>query len=133
MVPRSRGPVLFLGATCGVVLLDGCVVVGARGELPVVRQGCRVRGLVLGVGEDGARGVTAVGALERDLERHVQEVLLELEHVVVVRRPVNLRLLIGGRLEQSDDFRDGGHRDDADGDGVSAGAEAQERGSCRAK
>ena len=77
--------------------------------------------------------VTAVGALERDLERHVQEVLLEFERMVVVRRPVDLRLLVGGRLEQTDDFRDGGHRDDGGGDGVSAGAEARERGSCRAE
>ena len=46
---------------------------------------------------------------------------------------VNLQLLVGGQLEQSDDFRDGGHRDDAGGDGGSAGAEARENGSFRAK
>ena len=99
LVPRPRGPVFFLGATSGVVFLDGCVVVGARGELPVVRHGCCVCGLVLGVGEDGAGGVTTVGALKRDLERHIQEVLLEFERMIVVRRPVNLRLLVSGRLE----------------------------------
>ena len=77
--------------------------------------------------------VTAVGALKRDLERHVKEVLLEFERVIVVRRPVDLRLLVGGQLEQTDDFRNGGHRDDPGGDGVSAGAEARERGSCHAE
>ena len=133
LVPRSRGSVFFLGATSRVVLLDGCVIVGARGELTVIRHGRCVRGLVLGVGEDGAGGVTTVGALERDLERHVQEVLLEFERVVVVQRPVDLRLLVGGRLEQADDFRDGGHRDDARRDGVSARAEERERVSCRAE
>ena len=133
LVPRPRGPVFFLGAMSGVVLLDGCIVVGACGELPVVQHGGRVCGLVLGVSEDGAGGVTANGALEPDMERHIKEVLLELECVVVVRRPVNLQLLISRQMEQSDDFRDGGHRDDAGGDGVSAGAEARESGSFCAK
>ena len=133
MVPRSSGPVLFLGAASGVVVQDVRVVVGACGELTVVGDGRRVRGLILGVGEDSTRGVTTVGALERDLEGHVEEIFLEDQIVIVVRRTVNLRLLVGGRLEQTDDLSDGGHRYDAGGDGVSAGAGARERGSCRAE
>ena len=53
--------------------------------------------------------------------------------MIVVRRTIDLRLFVGGRLEQTDDFRDGGHGDDAGGDGVSAGAGARDRGSCRAE
>ena len=42
-------------------------------------------------------------------------------------------MIVGGRLEQTDDFRDGGHRDDAGSDGVSAGAGERERESFRAE
>ena len=71
-VPRSSGPVLFLGATSGVVVQDGRIVVGACGELAVVGDGRRVRCFILGVVEDSAGGFTAVGAFERDLEVHVE-------------------------------------------------------------
>ena len=90
LVPRSSGPVLFLGATSRVVVQYGRVVVGACSELTVVGDGRRVRGLILGVGEDSAGGVTTVGAFERDLESHVEEIFLEHQSVVVVRRTVDL-------------------------------------------
>ena len=41
-------------------------------------------------------------------------------------------MLVGDRLEQTDDLSYRGHRDDAGGDGVSAGAGSLERGSFRA-
>ena len=90
LVPRSSGIVLFLGATSGVVVQDVRAVVGARGELTVVGDGCRVFGLILGVGEDSAGGVTTVGALERDLEGRVEEIFLEDQSVIVVRQTVDL-------------------------------------------
>ena len=90
LVPRSSGPVLFLGATRGVVVQDGRVVVSARGKLTVVGDGRRVRGIILGVGEDSAGGVTAAGAFERDLESHVEEIFLESQRVILVWRIVDL-------------------------------------------
>ena len=65
--------------------------------------------------------VAAVGTFGRDLEGHVKQIFLEDQSVIVVRRNVDLRLFVGGQLEQTDNFRDGGHGDDAGGDGVSAG------------
>ena len=103
------------------------------GELTFVGDCRRICGFILGVGEDSAGGVTTVGAFERDLESHVEDIFLEDQRVIVVRQTVELWLLVGGRLEQTDDFRDGGHRDNSGGDGVSAGAGARERGSCRAE
>ena len=90
LVPRSSGPVLFLGATIGVVVQDGRVIVGACSELTVVGDGRRVCGFILGVGEDSAGGVTTVGALERDLKSHVEEIFLEDQRVILVRRTVDL-------------------------------------------
>ena len=60
-----------------------------------------------------------------------QNFLLE-NQSVVVQRTVDLRLFVSVRLEETDNFRDGGHGDDAGSYGVRAGAGAQESGSCGA-
>ena len=90
LVLRSSGPVLFLGATSGVVVQDGRVVVGACDELTFVGDGRLVCGFILGVREDSAGGVTAVGAFKRDFESHVEEIFLESQSVIVVWRTVDL-------------------------------------------
>ena len=74
----------------GVVVQDGRVVLGTCGELTVLGDSRRVHGFILGVGEDIAGGVTAVSAFERDLESHVEEIFLESQRVIVVRRTVDL-------------------------------------------
>ena len=56
LVPRSSGSFLLLGATSGVVVQDGRVIVGACGELTVIGDGRRIHGFILGVGEDSDGG-----------------------------------------------------------------------------
>ena len=40
--------------------------------------------------DDSAGGVTTVGTFERDLESHVEDIFLEDQRVIVVRRTVDL-------------------------------------------
>ena len=122
LVPSPCGPVLLFGAADGVISFDGCVVVGAYGELLVVRKGRPVCGFVCGIGEDGTGGVASVGALERDLENHIEEALLPGKCGVVGRRAVDFCLFVGRPFEKLDDFLGGGHGNDAGGNVVGTGA-----------
>ena len=58
--------------------------------MAVIEDGCRVCSLVLGVQEDSAGGVSAVGTFERDLEGHVKQIFIEDQSVIVVRRTADL-------------------------------------------
>ena len=64
LVSCACRPVLFLGTASGVVGLEVGFVVCARRNLAVVQCTRQEDNLVLGVLEDGARGVAEVGAFE---------------------------------------------------------------------
>ena len=69
--------------------------------------------MLAGVLENGAVGVAGAGAFECDLDADVEEVLLERDDMVVFGSACDFCLIVAQLREESGDFNDGSHGDDA--------------------
>ena len=113
LVPCACRPVLFLGASSGVVSLEVGFVVHARRDLAVVRRTCRDGDLVAGILKDGTGGVSGVGTFECNLKADVDEILLEMDNIVVVRSARYFCSIAALLRKEAGDFNNRSHGDDA--------------------